>query len=86
MRRRLHQAVEDPYTIRSGQAISIAKTKPRRQTVSRQRTLDKALVHDSDDLQDQDPIPPGAQGTFVPGDATSVITARGAGQRVHPGG
>ena len=44
---RLHQALEDPTTIRSGQALSIAKTKPRRQTVSRQRTLDEALAHDS---------------------------------------
>ena len=35
---RLHQTLEDPATIRSGQALSIAKTKPHRQTVSRQRT------------------------------------------------
>jgi hypothetical protein len=75
---RLHQALEDPATIRSGQALSIAKTKPRRQTVSRQRTLDEALAHDSDDLPDQDPIPPGVHGTVVPGDATSVVTTRGA--------
>ena len=33
---RLHQALEDPSSIRSGQALSIAKTKPRRQTVARQ--------------------------------------------------
>jgi hypothetical protein len=75
---RLHQALEAPATIRSGQALSIAKTKPRRQTVSRQRTLDEALAHNSDDPQDQDPIPPGAQGTVVPDDATSVVTTRGA--------
>jgi hypothetical protein len=75
---RLHQALEDPATIRSGQALSIAKTKPRRQTVSRQRTLDEAPAHDLDDLPDQDPIPPGAQGTVVPGDATSVVTTGGA--------
>ena len=75
---RLHQALEDPATIRSGQALSIAKTKPRRQTVSRQRTLDESLAHDSDEIPDSDPIPPGAQGTVVPGDATSVVTTRGA--------
>ena len=40
---RLHQALEDPSTIRSGQALSIAKTKPRRQTVARQRILDDVL-------------------------------------------
>ena len=54
---RLHQALEDPSTIRSEQALSIAKTKPRRQTVSRQRILDEALAHDSDDPQDQAPPP-----------------------------
>jgi len=56
---RLHQALEDPPIIRSGQVLSIAKTKPRRQTVSRQRTLDEALAHNSDDSQDQAPNPPG---------------------------
>ena len=56
---RLHQALEDPSTTRSGQVLSIAKTKPRRQTVSRQRTLDEALAHNSDDSQDQAPNPPG---------------------------
>ena len=40
--------------------------------------MDEALAHDSDDLPDQDPIPPGVQGTVVPGDATSVVTTRGA--------
>ena len=44
----LHQALEDPSTIRSGQALSIAKTKPRRQTVARQRTLDEVLEQDQD--------------------------------------
>ena len=32
----LHQALEDPLAIRSGQALSIAKNMPHRQTVSRQ--------------------------------------------------
>ena len=80
----LHQALEAPSTIRSGLPLSIAKTKTRRQTVSRQRTLDQTLAYDSDD---QAPNPPGrgtgitsvhdqlpAQGTVVPGDATSVVT------------
>ena len=40
---RLHQALEDPSSIRSGQAVSIAKTKPRRQTVARQSILDEVL-------------------------------------------
>ena len=53
---RLHQALEDPSTIRLGQALSIAKTKTRRQTVSRQRTLDEA--HDLNDPQDQSLNPP----------------------------
>jgi len=74
-----------------GQALSIAKTKPRRQTVSWQRTLDEALALDFDDRQDQAPNPPGrgtgiisihdqlpALGTVVPGNATSVVTTRGA--------
>ena len=88
---RLHQALEDPFTIRSGQVLSIAKTKPRRQTVSRQRTLDETLAHDSDDPQDQAPNQPGrgtgmtsvhdqrpVQKTVVPGDATSEVTTGGA--------
>ena len=40
---RLHQALQDPATIRSGQALSIAKTKPRRKTVPRQQILDEIL-------------------------------------------
>jgi hypothetical protein len=41
----LRQALENPSTIRSGQVLSIAKTK-RRQMVARQRTLDEALDQD----------------------------------------
>ena len=80
---RLHQALEDPSTIRSGQALSIAKTDPRRQTVFRQRTLDEAQDQDSDDPHNQAKDSPGsstgmtsvhdqmpAQGTVVHGDAT----------------
>ena len=82
---RLHQALEDPSSIRSGQALSIAKTKPRRQTVARQPIIDQVL--DDEDAED----PPGsdagitrvndhvsAQGTVIPGDAVSVTSTRGA--------
>jgi len=37
---RLHQALQDPATIRSRQALSIAKTNPRRKIVARQQILD----------------------------------------------
>jgi len=45
---RLHQALQDPATIRSGQALSIAKTKPRRKMVGRQQILDDILDKDED--------------------------------------
>ena len=40
---RLHQALQNPATIRLGQALSIAKTKPRRKTASRKTLVDDIL-------------------------------------------
>ena len=75
---RLHQALQDPATIRSGQALSIAKTKPRRTTAPRQLILDSILNREDEDYIE----PPGsgtgitsvhdqasAQGTVIQGDA-----------------
>ena len=36
---RLHAALQNPQSIRSGQATSIAKTKPRRSTVGRPKAI-----------------------------------------------
>ena len=36
---RLHAALQDPQSIRTGQATSIAKTKPRRSTVGRPKAI-----------------------------------------------
>ena len=36
---RLHAALQDPQSIRTGQATSIAKTKPRRSTVGRPKVI-----------------------------------------------
>jgi len=77
----LHQALEGPSSIRLGQALSIAKTKPRRQTVARQRILDEVLRDkDTEDPPGSDTgITPvndqvSAQGTVLHGDAASVTS------------
>ena len=82
---RLHQALEDPASIRSGQALSIAKTKPRRQTVARQPILDPdPQDDDNEDLPGSDTgitrvnDHVSAQGAVVHGDAVSVTSTRGA--------
>jgi len=83
---RLHQALQDPATIRSGQALSIAKTKPRRKTASRQQILDDIL----DRAEEEGYLdPPGTdtgitsehdqvsvQGTVIQGDTASVMSTR----------
>jgi hypothetical protein len=80
---RLHQALQDPATIRSGQALSIAKT---RKTVARKQILDNIL--DWEDEIDMDPPGSGtaitsvhdqssAPGSVIQGDVASVTSTRG---------
>jgi len=58
---RFHQALQNPATIRSGQALSIAKTKPRRKTAPCQQSiLDSILNRD-----DEDYIEPLGRGTGI---------------------
>ena len=88
---RLNLALQDPATIRSGQALSIAKTKPRRKT--RQPIIDDILdrareegfdVDAGDiDLPDRDTgttsvhDQASAHGTVHQGDVASVVSTRG---------
>ena len=82
---RLHQALQDPSTIRSGQALSIVKTKTRRQTVAQQRTLDEVLDQDLDAPQDhdQDLDPPGSD-TGITSCLHKVRSYKATLPRCHP--
>jgi hypothetical protein len=83
---RLNQALQDPATIPSGQALSIAKTKSRRKTLARQQILDNIITREVEfyndlrgsctaitSVQDQS----SAQDTVIQGDAASVTSTRG---------
>ena len=85
---RLHQVLQDPATIRSGQALSIAKTKPRRKTMARQQILDDILNRAEEEGELDDPPGSGTgitsvhdqssvDGTVIQGDAASVVSTRG---------
>jgi len=90
---RLNLALQDPATIRSGQALSIAKTKPRRKTASRKTIVDEIFDRareegfdiDGDGIEPPE-LDPGitsvndqssTHGTVHQGDAASVVSTRG---------
>jgi len=90
---RLNLALQDPATIRSGEALSIAKTKPRRKTASRKTIVDEIFDRAREEGFDIDAEyidPPvrdtgttsvhdqvSAHGTVHQGDVASVVSTRG---------
>ena len=52
---RLHAALQNPQSIRSGQATSIAKTKPRRSTVGRPKAIITLNPDKWGDTEEADP-------------------------------
>ena len=97
---RLHAALQNPQSIRSGQATSIAKTKPRRSTVGRLKAIIMLNPEKWGDTDGAEPELATAQDDVVatgaardpttsshPDDGAqslSDLRGHGSGGRIHP--